>query len=342
MATKQNGVLGTFTPTVTGYTNFTVAANSTKLTTTGFPFYTCPGATLASGKLVIANNTGGSLNVDVGIVEATDIVQFDALSAQPNDPNTSASYLNYGSFSFGANAQQSSIVIEGAAGSGTFQANEDVTWTNTNRGAGAAANMTAKVRYWDAANKKLWIYSATHPLALDLPSGDTTFTGGTSGATLLVGTSHAGTAGFAGWSGKSRYYDGLNGTLYLQNYEFKNNLDYTQIGDFTNEHRETTNNNLNRSLARIWRPVATTSTRFAAAGNTTPTTEFIDNNGVELLVSSVSKIAAEQYLVKQKAVADASVYEVTGIVLGEYQSLFVNCSGAVSCTFIGFEEAAET
>ena len=57
MATKQNGVLGTFTPTVTGYTNLTVPANSTKLTTTGFPFYTCPGATLASGKLSIATNT---------------------------------------------------------------------------------------------------------------------------------------------------------------------------------------------------------------------------------------------------------------------------------------------
>ena len=341
MATKQNGVLGTFTPTVTGYTNLTVPANSTKLTTTGFPFYTCPGATLASGKLVIANNTGGSLNVDVGIVEATDIVQFDALSAHPNDPNTSASYLNYGSFSFPANSQQSSIVVEGSGGSGTFQVNEDVTWTNTNRGAGAAANMTAKVKYWDAVNKKLWLYSATHPLALEVP-GDTTFTGATSGATVLAGPTYAGTGGIAGWSGKARYYDGLNGTLYLQNYEFKNNLDYTQIGDFTNEHRELTNNNLNRSLARLWRPVATTATRYAAAGNSTIITEFVDNNGVELKVSSVSKIAAEQYLVKQKALADASVYEVTGIVLGEYQTLFVNCSGAVSCTFIGFEEAAET
>ena len=339
MATKQNGVLGTFTPTVTGYTNLTVAANSTKLTTTGFPFYTCPGATLASGKLVIANNTGGSLNVDVGIVEATDIIQFDALSAQPNDPNTSASYLNFGSFSFGSNQAQSSIVIEGASDSGTFQANEVVNWTNSNRNPTAC---TGKVRYWDSTNKKLWLYDLSHPLAFDLPSGDTTFTGATSGATIAAGTSHAGTGGTAGWSGKSRFYDGLNGTLYLQNYEFKNNLDYTQIGDFTNEHRETSNNNLNRSLARLWRPVATTATRYAASGNTTPTTEFIDNNGVELLVSGVTKIAAEQYLDNQKAVADVTVYEVTGIVLGEYQSLFVNCSGAVSCTFIGFEEAAET
>ena len=111
---------------------------------------------------------------------------------------------------------------------------------------------------------------------------------------MLAGPTYAGTGGIAGWSGKARYYDGLNGTLYLQNYEFKNNLDYTQIGDFTNEHRELTNNNLNRSLARLWRPVATTATRYAAAGNSTIITEFVDNNGVELKVSSVSKIAAEK------------------------------------------------
>tara|TARA_B100000965_G_scaffold79742_2_gene63506 strand:- start:1734 stop:2768 length:1035 start_codon:yes stop_codon:yes gene_type:complete len=341
MATKQNGVLGTFTPTVTGHTNLTRAANSTKVTTTGFPFYTCPGATLMSGKLIIANNTGGSLNVDVGIVEATDIVQFDSLGSQPNDPNTSASYLNYGAFSFPTNQQTSSIVIEGAAGSGNFSPGETVTWTNTNRGSGAAANMSAKVYFWDSTNKKLWLYNMTHPLALDLPAGDTTFTGGTTGATLAAGTSHAGTGANNGWSGLARSYDSLNGTLYLQNYEFRNNLDYKLIGDINTEVREVSNNNINRSLSRIWRPVETTVTRYAAAGNTTPTTEFVDANGVELLVSGVTKIAAEQYIVKQKAVADASVFEVTGLVLGSYQSLFVSCSGAVSCTLIGFEEAAE-
>tara|TARA_A100001388_G_scaffold71636_1_gene50788 strand:- start:566 stop:1594 length:1029 start_codon:yes stop_codon:yes gene_type:complete len=339
MATKQQGVLGTFTPTVTGYTNFTVPANNNKLTTQGFPFYTCPGATMMSGKLVIANNTGGSLNVDVGIVEQTDIIQLDALAAQPNDPNTSASYLNYGSFSFPTNQDASSIVIEGSSASGTFQVGEIVNWTNTNRSPSA---QTAKVQYWDSTNNKLWLKDMLHPLGLDLPSGDTTFTGITSGASISVGTSHAGTATNQGWSGRIRCYDGLNGRIYLQNYEFKNNLDYKNIGDLNNESVELTNNNLNRTLTRLWRPVETTVTRKNNAGaTTTPATEFIDNQGIELLVSGVSKIAAEQYLVKQKAVADASVYEVTGIVLGQYQSLFVSCSGAVSCTLIGFEEAAE-
>ena len=67
MAVKQNGVLGTFTPTVTPYTNLTVNAThpNNKLATTAFNFYTCPAATLASGKIVVANNTGGAATVDI-------------------------------------------------------------------------------------------------------------------------------------------------------------------------------------------------------------------------------------------------------------------------------------
>ena len=56
MATKQNGVLATFTPTVTPYTHSTQTATSLAITTQGWPMYTCPGATMVSGKLIIANN----------------------------------------------------------------------------------------------------------------------------------------------------------------------------------------------------------------------------------------------------------------------------------------------
>jgi len=104
---------------------------------------------------------------------------------------------------------------------------------------------------------------------------------------------------------------------------------------------EENNNNLNRSLGRLYRPVATTQTRFAAAGNTTPVTEFISGNGVELLVSGVSKIHAEQYLVQDKALNDNDIFELNGIVLGTYQSLYVKSTGAVTFTLIGFEEVAE-
>ena len=76
MAVKQNGVLATFTPTVSKYTNLTVAANSNTIAATEYNIYTCPAATLTSGKLVVSNNTGGALNIDVGIVEQTDVIQL--------------------------------------------------------------------------------------------------------------------------------------------------------------------------------------------------------------------------------------------------------------------------
>ena len=54
MAVKQNGVLACFTPTVTPYVNLTTASG-TSVTPNGFNFYTCPGATMMSGKLLINN-----------------------------------------------------------------------------------------------------------------------------------------------------------------------------------------------------------------------------------------------------------------------------------------------
>ena len=182
----------------------------------------------------------------------------------------------------------------------------------------------------------------SHPLGFDVPSGDTTFTGA-GGATCSAGTSYAGTGGTAGWSGNVRFYDSLNGVLYLQNREFRNNLDYAHLyANDNNENREQRNNNLNRSLARVWRPVATTQTRYAGSGNTTPATEFIDSTGIEVLVSGVSQVSAEQLIVNDKALNDNEIFELNGIVLGSYQSVYVKSTGAVTFTLVGFEETAES
>ena len=335
MAVKQNGVLATFTPTTSKYTNLTVAANSNTIAATAWNMYTVPAATLTSGKLIVSNNTGGALNIDVGIVEQTDVIQLDALASQPGTPD------NYGAFSFpsGPTGYTTSVVVEYVNLSGTFNVGEVVTWTNGNN-YGGSGTQTATCH--KTTTGKLWLRNMSHPLGLDL-TGDTTFTGA-GGATCNVGPSHAGTGGTRGWSGNVRFYDSLNGTIYLQNYEFRNNLDYSRLYDTTsspNETRETGNNNLNRSLARLWRPVATTQTRYAAAGNTTPATEFIDNAGVEVLVSGVSQVSAEQYIVQDKSVSDNEIFELNGIVLGTYQSLYVKSTGALTFTFIGFEEVAE-
>ena len=313
MATKQNGVLANFTPTVSKYTNETLAAGSNTVAATGYNIYTCPGATLMSGKLFISNNTGGSLNVKVAIVEQSDVIQLDAASAQPGAP------ANYTGFVLGngsGTGYTSSIVIDYGNLSGTFVVGEVISWTNSNR---SPAAQTAILHKHDTSNARLWLRNMSHPLGLDLPA-QTTFNGA-GGASCQVGPSNAGTGGTVGWSGLVRYFDPLTGTIYFLNREFRNNLNYANIYDVNNENRELGNNNAERSLSRYWRPVTTTQTRYAAAGNTTPATEFIDNNGVELLVSGVSKATTEQFIVNDLAIADNEVKEISGILLGTYQSL---------------------
>ena len=333
MATKQNGVLANFTPTVSKYTNERLPANGNTVAATGYNIYTCPGATLMSGKLYITNNTGGSLDIDVGIVEQSDVVQLDAATSQPGSPQ------NYTSFVLSSGQQTgytTSIVIDYASLSGTFVVGEQISWTNSNRSPSA---QTAILHYHDTTNGRLWLRNMSHPLGLDLP-GDTTFTGA-GGATCAVGPSHAGTGGTQGWSGLVRYFDPLNGTIYFLNREFRNNLNYANIYDVNNENRELGNNNVERSLSKYWRPVTTTQTRYAAAGNTTPATEFIDNNGVELLVSGVSQVTTEQLILNGFPLADNTTKEVSGILLGTYQSLYVKSTGAVTFTLVGLEEQAE-
>ena len=335
MATKQNGVLANFTPTVSKYTNERLPANGNTVAATGYNIYTCPGATLMSGKLYITNNTGGSLDIDVGIVEQSDVIQLDAPSAQPGAPS------NYTGFVLG-NGQQtgytSSIVIDYSSLSGTFVVGEQISWTNGNN-YGGSGTQTAILQYHDTTNGRIWLRNMSHPLGLDV-TGDTTFTGA-GGATCAVGPSHAGTGGTRGWSGLVRYFDTLNGTIYFLNSEFRNNLDYANIYDTATENRELGNNNVERSLSRFWRPVETTQTRYAAAGNTTPATEFIDNNGVELLVSSVTQAGSEQLILNGFPLADNTTKEVSGILLGTYQSLYVKSTGAVTFTLVGLEEQAE-
>ena len=333
MAVKQNGVLAHFTPTVSKYTNSTLPAASNTVAPTEYNIYTCPNGTLMSGKVFVSNNTGGALDIDIGIVEQSDVIQLDAPSAQPGAPNNYSNFLISNNTS---NGYTTSIVIEygNLGGTSTFAQGETLSWTNATYG-GA---QTAIIHYWDQANGELWLRNMSHPKGLDLP-GDTNFTS-SGGGTFSVGTSYAGTSGTAGWSGFVRYFDTLTGKIYFLNHEFRNNIDYAQIYDINNEVREQSNNNLNR-MNKVYRPVAVNQDKFAGVGPSTPVTEFIDNNGVELLVSAVSQATTEQLIVNGMQVADNSVQEFSGIVLGQYQSLYVKCTGAVTFTLVGFEEVAE-
>ena len=61
-----------------------------------------------------------------------------------------------------------------------------------------------------------------------------------------------------------------------------------------------------------------------------------------MLVSGVSQVSAEQLIVNDKALNDNEIFELNGIVLGSYQSVYVKSTGAVTFTLVGFEETAES
>ena len=333
MAVKQNGVLATFTPTVSKYTNQVLASPGTE-TPNGYNIYTCPAATLMSGKLYISNNTGGSLDIDVGIVEQSDVIQLDTPGNQPGAPSTYTGFVLGNGQSTG---YTTSVFVDFGSLTGTFVEGEVISWTNSNRTPSA---QTAVLHKHDTSNARLWLRNMSHPLGLDLPA-QTTFSGA-GGATCQVGPSNAGTGGTVGWSGLVRYFDPLNGTIYLLNHEFRNNLDYAQIYDANNQVREEGNNNVERSLSRFWRPVTATQTKYDnVGGTTTPPTQFIDNNTVELKVASVSQATTEQLILNGFPLADNTTKELSGIVLGTYQSIYVKSTGAVTFTLVGFEEQAE-
>ena len=58
-------------------------------------------------------------------------------------------------------------------------------------------------------------------------------------------------------------------------------------------------------------------------------------------MSGVSQATTEQLIVNGLQVADNSVKEISGILLGTYQSLYVKSTGAVTFTLVGLEEQAE-
>ena len=330
MAVKQNGVLACFTPTVTPYVNLTTAAGTT-VTPNGYNFYTCPSATMVSGKLFISNATGGAATVDVAIVSQTQAIQLTAASGQ------SPAGTAFSDYSFGAYTTSVQLDVANLGGTSTFASGETLSWTNGGLAA-AYQSCTGIIEYWDASNTRLWLRNMSHPKGLDL-GGDTNFTS-SGGGTCSAGPTYAGTGGTDGWSGLVKHYDSRRGVIYFNNYEFKNNLNYTLLGQ-AGEVREVDGNIPNRSFGNEHRPVATTLNRYAAAGNTTPTTEFIDSSGNELLIASVSDTVAEQFILKSQSISDNSTYELNGLVLGAQQSLYITSSAAVSATLVGFEETAE-
>ena len=339
-----NGLLAQYTPGLTKHSNLLQAAGS-QLTTTGFPMYTCPGSTLTSGTLRVSNTSGSAATVDVAIIEWTDALQL----ATPVGPTTFESY----SIGGGSPAVATSHYLVGTWNSTQFQTNEVVTWTNTNvtNPLDGTNNHSAKVAYWDSGNTKLWLYDMSHPAAATSYAAptDVVVTGATSGATLSLGPSYAGSQAARGNEGRIRYYDGYDGVVHVNNPETENNLKFKYLETLGNPgglgERKTSlsgaayvTDMYNNLKLRPW---GTTITLVdAVAGTTsTPVTEIVDDNGTEIEVASVLGVRPENYIVKEVSVNDNATLEIPGIVLGQYQTLYVACAAQVQFSLVGFEEA---
>lgn len=338
-----NGLLAQYTPGLTKHSNLMQAAGS-QLTATGFPMYTCPGSTLTSGTVRISNTTGSAQTVDIAVVEYTDALQL----VTPTPPTYFESY----SIGGGSPAVVTSHYLVGTWNSTAFQTHEVVTWTNANvtNPADGTNNHSAKVAYWDQSNTKLWLYDMSHPAAATSYAAPTdVVVTGAGGGTLSLGPTYSGSQAARGNEGRVRYYDSYDGVVYLNNPETENNLKYKYLETLGNpagagERKSSLNgaayvtdmyNNLKL------RPWATTITLVdAVAGTTTtPVAEILTDTGTEVEIASIAAVKQENYIVKEVSVSDNATLEIPGIVLGQYQSLYVACAGQVQFSLLGFEEA---
>ena len=336
-----NGLLAQYTPGLTKHTNLMQAAG-TQLTSTGFTIYTCPGSTLTSGTLRISNTTGSAATVSVAITEWTDAVSVAGTAAQKEGYT----------FGQGSQGRVSSHYAVGTWNSTAFQTDEVVGWTNANvtNPLDGTNNHTAKVHYWDSANTKLWLYDLTHPAAAtSFPAPTDVVLTGAGGGTLSIGPSYAGSQVARGGEGRLRYYDGYDGIVYVNNPETENNLKFKYLGTLGNTggtgERKTSLNGA-AYVTDIYnnlklRPWATTITLVdAVAGTTTtPVAEILTDNGTEVEVASIAGVKQENYIVKEVSVNDNATLEIPGLVLGQYQTLYVACAGQVQFSLVGFEEA---
>lgn len=325
-----NGVLANFQSATSKYANQLVerSVNPNALVRSDFPIYTCPGARITSGSLRVMNTTGATVTVDVGIQDYTDRIQFAAPGSQSP---VVADFTEY-NFTVGSYTSSTYVVVTSHNGT-NYQVDEQVTIS----GAGLTGTNTAKVCRWDAANLKVWLKDPVGPW-LTTTLANITIAGDVSGASATLTDSYVGT-----W-GRVVYYDFNTGVLYLQNNTLKNNIDSGQYGDLANQYMSAIGGAGQLSVQSRgieWLPSLSTVTLYNAANQngTTVTAEWADDNTTEVLVASVAYSEDSNKILKSYPVPNNSEVSLTGLVMEQYQNLYVNASAGAVFNLIGFEEA---
>ena len=325
-----NGVLASYQSATTKYTNAYVdpATNPNGLVRADFPMYTTPSATLTSGSLRMMNNTGAQATVDVAIQDFTEQIQFAAPGSQ------SPVVSDFSAFSFAPNSKVTSSYVIISSHNGTnFVPGETITITG-----GPAGTQTAKVSAWDSNNLKIWY---------ELPVGSWPTTVATMTITGAGGGTGTITDSYVGSSGRVVVYDRLTGQLLIQNDSVINNVKSQYYTEPNNQMVSGIGGAGQLSIASRgieWLPSAATVTLYNQANQsgTAVTAEWKGGSAgtdPEIIISGVTYSNDQNKILKSYPIPNNSEVSLTGLLLEQWQNLYVSASAGVAFNFIGFEES---
>ena len=324
-----NGVLASYQSATTKYTNAYVdpASNPNGLVRADFPMYTTPSATLTSGSLRIMNTTGATATVDVAIQDYTEQIELAAPGSQ------SPTVTTFSEFSFAPNEKVTSsyVIISGHNGT-AYVPGETVTISG-----GPSGTQTAKVVAWDASNLKIWYEQPQGSWATTVTTMTIAGAGGGSGTI---------TDSYVGTSGRVIFYDRLNGHILLQNDTVINNVKSLYYTEPANQIVSGIGGAGQLSISSRgyeWLPSLSTVKLYNSSNQSgaNVTAEWKQNTGSqpEIIISGVSYSNDQNKILKTYPIPNNSEVSLTGLVLEQWQNLYVNASAGVAFNFIGFEES---
>ena len=324
-----NGVLASYQSATTKYTNAYVdpASNPNGLVRADFPMYTTPSATLTSGSLRIMNTTGATATVDVAIQDYTEQIELAAPGSQ------SPTVTTFSEFSFAPNEKVTSsyVIISGHNGT-AYVPGETVTISG-----GPSGTQTAKVVAWDASNLKIWYEQPQGSWATTVTTMTIAGAGGGSGTI---------TDSYVGTSGRVILYDRLNGHILLQNDTVINNVKSLYYTEPANQMVSGIGGAGQLSISSRgyeWLPSLSTVKLYNSSNQSgaNVTAEWKQNTGSqpEIIISGVSYSNDQNKILKTYPIPNNSEVSLTGLVLEQWQNLYVNASAGVAFNFIGFEES---
>ena len=324
-----NGVLASYQSATTKYTNAYVdpATNPNGLVRADFPMYTTPSATLTSGSLRIMNTTGATATVDVAIQDYTEQIELAAPGSQ------SPTVTTFSEFSFAPNEKVTSsyVIISGHNGT-AYVPGETVTISG-----GPSGTQTAKVVAWDASNLKIWYEQPQGSWATTVTTMTIAGAGGGSGTI---------TDSYVGTSGRVIFYDRLNGHILLQNDTVINNVKSLYYTEPANQMVSGIGGAGQLSISSRgyeWLPSLSTVKLYNSSNQSgaNVTAEWKQNTGSqpEIIISGVSYSNDQNKILKTYPIPNNSEVSLTGLVLEQWQNLYVSASAGVAFNFIGFEES---